>query len=173
VNKPKTRGSTTAATRRIRPLAKPAMFPITDFPIHYFAAIQRQNQVNLGHALRPVGISPHVWRVLATLSDGDGRTIGYIAEATVIDRSNLGRLLEGMAREGLVERMTAPDDRRVSLTRLSAKGMARYGAALPIVLAMYQRLLADVKPEHFATLMETLRRMKRNALVLAETSWGR
>ena len=71
-------------------------------------------EVNLGHALRPVGISPQVWRVLATLSDGEGRTIGYIAEATVIDRSNLGRLLEGMAREGLVERMTAPDDRRVS-----------------------------------------------------------
>jgi DNA-binding MarR family transcriptional regulator len=156
-----------SAARSTRNKNRPATFRITDYPMHYFAAIQRQNQLNLGHALRPIGITPQVWRVLATLSDGEGRTIGYIAEAAVIDRSNLGRLLEEMAHDGLVERVTAPDDRRASLTELTQAGMARYEAAVPIVTDMYRRLLDGVEQEEFDHLMSILRRMKRNALGLA------
>jgi DNA-binding MarR family transcriptional regulator len=170
VNKPNTHRPSTAVKRRIRTKAESAPFRITDFPMHYFATIQRQNQINLGHALRRIGVTPQAWRVLATLSDGEGRTIGYLADAAVIDRSNLGRLLEGMAQEGLVERATAPDDRRVSLTRLSAAGKARFAAARPIVSALYQRLLEGVEPAEFARLMETLRRLKRNAFMLSEAS---
>jgi DNA-binding MarR family transcriptional regulator len=143
-------------------------FRITDYPMHYFAAIQRQNQINLAHLLRSLGISPQVWRVLGTLSDGEGRTIGYIADAAVIDRSNLGRILEGMAQDGLIDRSAAADDKRISLTKLTRKGTARYEAAVPLVLGMYQRLLEGVEPKEFENLIKTLRILKRNALNLAE-----
>jgi MarR family transcriptional regulator, organic hydroperoxide resistance regulator len=156
------------AKRPSRPKKPATPFRITEYPMHYFAAIQRQNQINLGHALRPIGISPQEWRVLATLSDGEGRTIGFIAEAAVIDRSNLGRLLEAMAEEALVERATDPDDRRISLTRLTAEGMAKYEDASAIVNDMYRRLLDGLAPQEFAELMRILRRMKSNALRLAE-----
>jgi MarR family transcriptional regulator, organic hydroperoxide resistance regulator len=158
----------TTPERRTRAKSEPATFRITDYPMHYFAAIQRQNQINLAHALRSLGISPQFWRVLGTLSDGEGRTIGYIADAAVIDRSNLGRILENMATEGLIDRTTAADDRRISLTKLTRKGMARYEAAVPIVLGMYNRLFEDIDPQDFDNLMKTLRTLKRNALNLAE-----
>ena len=150
------------------PRTRKETFRITDYPMHYFAAIQRQNQINLAHLLRSLGISPQVWRVLGTLSDGEGRTIGYIADAAVIDRSNLGRILEGMAQDGLIDRTPAADDRRVSLTKLTRKGTAQYEAAVPLVLAMYHRLLEGIEPKEFEILMKTLRTLKRNALNLAE-----
>ncbi len=162
----KTGASTLERSARSKNVAE--TFRITDYPMHYFAAIQRQNQINLGHLLRSLGISPQIWRVLGTLSDGEGRTIGYIADAAVIDRSNLGRILDGMAKDGLIDRTIAADDRRVSLTKLTRKGTARYEAAVPLVLGMYRRLLEGIEPKEFDSLMKTLRTLKRNALNLAE-----
>jgi DNA-binding MarR family transcriptional regulator len=162
------KNGTSTAERPTRSKSAIEAFRITDYPMHYFASIQRQNQINLAHLLRSLGISPQVWRVLGTLSDGEGRTIGYIADAAVIDRSNLGRILEGMAKDGLIDRTAAADDKRVSLTKLTRKGTARYEAAVPLVLAMYQRLLEGVEPKEFENLIKTLRILKRNALNLAE-----
>ena len=159
-------GSTLERTARSKNALE--TFRVTDYPMHYFAAIQRQNQINLSHLLRSLGISPQIWRVLGTLGDGEGRTIGYIADAAVIDRSNLGRILESMAKDGLIDRTPAADDRRVSLTKLTRKGTARYEAAVPLVLAMYRRLLEDIEPKEFEGFMKTLRTLKRNALNLAE-----
>ncbi|MEV5407167.1 MarR family transcriptional regulator, partial [Streptomyces albidoflavus] len=102
-----------AATARV-PSAGAAAAPyrITDYPMHYFAAIQRQNQLNLARSLREYGLSVPMWRALAALHQKDGQTIGEIAQLSVLDRSSLGRLLDDMAKEGLVEREPLPDDRR-------------------------------------------------------------
>ena len=42
-------------------------YRLSDYPMHYLAAIQRQNQLNLGHALRPAGLSVPMWRALSAL----------------------------------------------------------------------------------------------------------
>jgi len=144
--------------------AEPETYSITDHPLHYLAAIQRLNQANLARLLLPLDLTPHSWRVLALLSDGVGRTIGEIADIVVIDRSNLGRLLETMAQDGLVERAPSELDRRISLTRLTRTGINKFRAALPLVRRSNKSLLADISPEEFATLMDILRKMKRNAV---------
>ncbi len=138
--------------------------------MHYFAAVQRQNQINLAQVLRPLALSVHAWRVLSALSEKDGQTVGQIAEITVLDRSGLGRLLEQMESEGLVERMTAPDDGRAVLIRLATPGKKRHATALPLVSAHYRRLLRGVTDEDFRTLIRLLRRMKANALMMSDTS---
>jgi MarR family transcriptional regulator, organic hydroperoxide resistance regulator len=145
-------------------------YRIGDYPMHYLAAIQRQNQLNLGHALRAVGISVPMWRALAALHDKDGQTIGQIAEMTVLDRSSLGRLLEEMAAQGLVERESPPDDRRAVLIRLSAAGRRRFEAAEPIVLGHYRRLLHGISEREFRTLMRLLRRLKANTRMMSDVA---
>jgi DNA-binding MarR family transcriptional regulator len=150
------------------PRAAVETYRIGDYPMHYFAAIQRQNQINLGHALRPLGLSIPMWRALAALGDKDGETIGRIADMTVLDRSSLGRLLEDMAAQGLVERESPPDDRRAVVIRLSAAGRRRLEAALPVALDHYRRLLRGVSEEDFGTLMRLLRRIKANARMMAD-----
>ena len=49
-----------SASRRARSRersAQEAPYRITDYPMHYFAAIQRQNQLNLARSLREFGLS--------------------------------------------------------------------------------------------------------------------
>ncbi len=145
-------------------VSEPEIYVMTDHPLHYLAAIQRQNQSNLARLLLPLNLTPHIWRVLALLSDGIGRTIGEIADAVVIDRSNLGRLLETMAQDHLVERTTSELDGRISLTRLTRSGVSKFRAALPLVRRSNRDLLSGITEDEFATLMTTLRKMKRNAM---------
>jgi len=78
------------AARKILRRAKAAALPargarkptrIADYPMHYFAAIQRQSQINLGHAsAHAMASSVPMWRALSALHGKDGLTIGQIAE---------------------------------------------------------------------------------------------
>jgi DNA-binding MarR family transcriptional regulator len=166
-----------AVTRRKRLLVPPSpaldaphRYRIGDFPMHYIAAIQRQNQINLGHALRPIEMSVPTWRVLSALNDSDGLTIGQLAERCVLDRSSLGRLLEDLAAEGLVQRETAPDDRRTLLIRRTPQGEKRFHAALTIVREHYRRLLRGISSREFDVLIGLLRRIKANARMMSDVA---
>jgi len=113
-------------------------------------------------------VSVPMWRALGALYDTDGQTIGQIAEMTVLDRSSLGRLLEEMAAQRLVERESPPDDRRAVLIRLSAAGRRRFEAAQPIVLEHYRRLLHGISGSEFRTLMRLLRQIKANTRIMSD-----
>ena len=143
---------------------------VTSHPMHYFAAIVRQNQLNLAHVLRPFELSVPQWRVLSALAARDGHTVGQIAEFAVLDRSGLGRLLEQMEANGLVERTSAPEDRRAMLIRLSPAGKKRRAAVFPAVVAHYRRLLRGISGAEYKALMGLLRRVKANALMMADVS---
>ena len=144
----------------------PFEFRIGDWPMHYIHVVQRQMHANLNHTLRRVGINSLTWRVLAALSGRPEQTIGQIAEITVLDRSNLSRLLDMLEAEGLVEKIVAPGDRRASLVCITAAGRHRYQAALPLVLENHRRLLAGIGDDDRRALMRALRRMKANSLAI-------
>jgi MarR family transcriptional regulator, organic hydroperoxide resistance regulator len=154
-----------AAPARINP-----PYRITDYPMHYVAAIQWQNQINLGRALRGAGLTVPMWRALAALQHKDGQTIGEIAQLAVVDRSSLGRLLEDMAKAGLVEREPLADDRRAVAIRLSPQGRKVFERALPLVQQHYEGLLNGVSGQEFETLMSLLRRIKANTRMMADVA---
>lgn len=162
------RGNDSARASARRAVRTP--YRITDYPMHYFAAIQRQNQLNLARALREVGISVPMWRALSALRHKDGQTIGELAQLTVLDRSSLGRLLDDMARERLVEREPLPDDRRVLLVSLSAKGRRTFETALAVAQRHYREVFKGVTPEEFGILMGILRRIKANTRMMADAA---
>jgi DNA-binding MarR family transcriptional regulator len=143
-------------------------YRITDYPMHYFAAIQRQNQLNLARALRDIGVSVPMWRALSALRHKDGQTIGELAQLTVLDRSSLGRLLDEMACDRLVEREPLPDDRRALLVSLSAKGHRAFEAARTIARRHYRKVFDGITPEEFETLMRVLQRIKSNTRMMAD-----
>jgi DNA-binding MarR family transcriptional regulator len=162
-----------SAARKIRARSpQPAAAPhrITDYPMHYIAAIQRQNQINLGHKLRSFGLSVPMWRALSALNDKEGVTIGQLAELTVLDRSSLGRLLEDMAELGLIERESPPDDRRAVVIRISEAGRRRFAEALPSYRDHTRRLLRGLSESEFTTLMRLLRRLKANTRMMSDVT---
>jgi DNA-binding MarR family transcriptional regulator len=139
-----------------------APFRLTDWPMHYLASIRRQNLTNMTRALRPLGITPHIWRVLAALADQDGHSVGELADITVIERSNLSRIVDDMEQAGLIERRQRVGDKRLTLVYVTPKGRRVFEQALPIALDVYGRALDGFAPDEFRLFMSFLRRMKEN-----------
>ena len=167
VDKPERRRGTAASRAGARrAVEKP--YRITDYPMHYFAAIQRQNQLNLARALRSVGVSVPMWRAMAALRQKDGQTIGELAQLTVLDRSSLGRLLDEMARERLVEREPLPDDRRALVVSLSDKGRRTFEIARAVARRHYREAFKGVDEDEFEVLMRVLRQIKANTRRMAD-----
>lgn len=78
----------------------------------------------LDQALSPLGISHAQYNVLRILRGAhpDGHPRGEIA-CRMIDRApDVTRLIDRLARRGLVERAQGKEDRRTSITRITAKG---------------------------------------------------
>jgi DNA-binding MarR family transcriptional regulator len=81
--------------------------------------------------LREAGLALPKWRVLATLADGDGRTIGELARMALTPQPTMTKIVDRMEAEGLVARVPAPLDRRSTLVRITSKGRS---AAAPLIV---------------------------------------
>lgn len=78
--------------------------------------------------------------VLAQLSAAGGRLrMSELADAVLLSRSGVTRLVDRMVRDGLVERVQCPEDRRVTYAALTPQG---------------ERALADALPVHFLGIAE-------------------
>lgn len=138
------------------------MFHVTDWPMHYLLAIDRHHVQNMARVLQPFECSPLMWRVLSILADRDGHNVSELAELSVIERSNLSKLLDGMERDGLIER-TAPDgDKRKTLVFLSDSGRELFAKSLPVVLRYYASFLTGISPSEMTVFMEVLKKIKSN-----------
>jgi len=95
-------------------------------------------------AAAPRSTSVSVWRVLAWLSEKDALTVGELALHTHMERTVLGRLLDRMAGQGLIERTAADGDKRVSLARISAAGRKAFASVQPLRSSIYARAIRGI-----------------------------
>jgi DNA-binding MarR family transcriptional regulator len=86
-------------------------------------------------ALTEAGLPPLAWfDVLATVAEGDGRMkMGELAEALVITRGGLTKLVDRLVKAGLLERTFCETDRRVSYATLLPAGGELLNEMLPVV----------------------------------------
>ena len=75
--------------------------------------------------------------VLLQLAEAPERRLrmAELADRVLLSRSGLTRLIDRLQAEGLVRREPSPDDARGTFTVLTAAGMARLRAAVPVHLA--------------------------------------
>lgn len=107
------------------------------------------------------GIPLTFFDVLAQLSFAGGRLrMSELADAVVISRSGVTRLVDRMARAGLVRREACPEDRRSMYATLTAKGKRALAQARPVhlrgVARHFGRHLSD---EEAKTIAAALGRM--------------
>jgi len=67
-------------------------------------------------------ITPEQWTVLSFLWREDGISQQALCDATFKDKPSMTRLVDNLAKLGLVERHIAPNDRRSNLVFLTEKG---------------------------------------------------
>ena len=94
--------------------------------------------------LRGRGTSLPVWRVLAALSARPGETVTGLAEACLLQQPTMAKLLDRMARDGLVARAPDARDRRLIRVALTPEGEARAAE----LLAVAGRHEAEVLARH-------------------------
>jgi DNA-binding MarR family transcriptional regulator len=72
--------------------------------------------------LKPRGMAVPVWRVLSTLSDGDGLPVTELAKITLFKQPTLTKVIDRMSKDELVERRASERDRRKVLVYITPKG---------------------------------------------------
>jgi DNA-binding MarR family transcriptional regulator len=79
------------------------------------------------------GLTHGDYGVLVQLSESPGRQMRMcdLAGRLHLSPSGLTRRLDGLVRDGLVDRVPAPDDRRVMMAELTQAGLAKLAVAAP------------------------------------------
>lgn len=131
-------------------------FRVRDYPFFFMHWIIARNNQNIGDSLRDRGITPTVWRVLAILQEKDGVSVNELAEASLIDRTLLSRILRDMERKRLVVRRTNLKDKRYAEIELTNAGRKLFLDILPFARGRIERALMNLSPGELAQLNKTL-----------------
>jgi DNA-binding MarR family transcriptional regulator len=130
---------------------------------HTHAAITGRLQEALANADLP----PLPWyEVLATVSEAEDERMkmGELAEALVISRGGLTKLVDRLVKAGLLERTYCETDRRVSYATLLPAGTELLGEMRPLVVAELELAFsANISTRQAEELKGTLERVQVTA----------
>lgn len=106
------------------------------------------------------GISDAKLEVLEVLSCCSGRRACLFAlgDRLGVTRPNVTKLVDGLERQGLVERRPHPDDRRMVHAQLTPEGASVAGRALPGRVERLERLWAQLDESELELLVTLLMR---------------
>jgi DNA-binding MarR family transcriptional regulator len=143
---------------------KPDQPPLNpdEFLPAYFHRITTLLSTRLLERLRIYGVTVPRWRVLVTLMARDGRTIGDLAEVTIISQPVLSRIIDQMERDSLVTRRTSQRDSRVVEVYLTPRGRGLYAKIAPVAARHAQQTVKSLSPTQQKELLAMLRIILRD-----------
>ena len=110
-------------------------------------------------SMREAGlIGMDVYDVLLSLENADEHRLrmSELADAVLLTRSGMTRLIDRLERDGLIERGSCPGDRRVTYAHLTAKGLAERKRAWGLYQSEIDRYLGSQITEAEATALATI-----------------
>lgn len=116
----------------------------------------------IDRGLRELNLTGAQLNTLLVLRDAgnDGLSLGEIGRRLVVTRANVTGLIDRLEREGLVRR-EGTADRRVTLARITEKGVGLLEAALPHHRQLLAELLDCLTPDEKEQLIALLTRLRR------------
>jgi len=112
--------------------------------------------------LKEHGLTTLQMRVLAILSVMAGSTVNEVAVFAVTEQSTMSRTLDGMERDGLVERRNRPGDARVRELHLTEKGREAFRHVWPAMHESLGKLFDGFSDAEYEMLIGLLTRMLSN-----------
>jgi DNA-binding MarR family transcriptional regulator len=116
----------------------------------------------------PVGLRATQYAILSRLGRDGPMSINSLAAALVMDRTTLGRNILPLQRDGLIEIVASPDDRRRRELRLSAAGAEKQRQARECWAVAQTRFDDVYGGERAAALRELLREVVASEFTAAE-----
>ena len=92
-------------------------------------------------------ITVEQWLLLVNLRNRDGQLHQELADNTYKDKTTVTRLLDGLEKKGLVERVAGEADRRQKRISITGKGQELLKALGPLALETQSRSLQGIDPE--------------------------
>jgi DNA-binding MarR family transcriptional regulator len=106
--------------------------------------------------LRPVGIRSTQFNLMAAISEMGESAFVPLAAFMGMDRTTLGRNLDLLAKDGLVQLSTGAQDRRQQIVRLTPKGSETLAAAMPLWEAAQLEAMQRVQNERLQPFLKQL-----------------
>ena len=116
-------------------------------------------RLRLDKLFKPYGLTDATWRVLFLLRRIDGALQKEIAMELGIEGPSLVRHLDNLEAKGLIERRTAPNDRRAKSVHLTSTAQPLLRELAQVGAADRDEVLDRFTPEELATCVSVLRRM--------------
>jgi DNA-binding MarR family transcriptional regulator len=107
--------------------------------------------------VRKAGLTVTEWRILASLFEGDGETVGELARLAITKQPTLSKVLPRLEAQGLITLNTIRADRRQTLVKITPKGARLIGGLCESAMAHQRRVLAKLDPDHADRLVGMLR----------------
>lgn len=128
-----------ATGKRAAPSVEGDGFNPDAWPIAWMARAERQHARNSTALLKPLGLHHREFRVLAIIGRKPGVSVGAVADAAVLERPTLSKLLDRLEASGLIARGEHASDRRRAPLFLTEAGRDRVRAATPLVEGLFRR----------------------------------
>ena len=105
------------------------------------------------------GFTVSEWRVLASLSGSEQKSIGDLARMSVMKQPTLTRVLDRMEGRGLVRRVAHESDRRITLVAITATGNRQVADLIELANEHEHRVLEPFGIARSLELKKTLKQM--------------
>ena len=147
-----------------RPLGDPGSdaFRVDRYPFYLLNRTAGRYNIVIGNRLRAIELDIPTWRVLMVLGEAAPRSIGQIAETSVINLSTMMRIIGRMTEAGLVTTAPAPEDARVTEVHLTDRGLVKLHEARAMTAPIYGELIAGFSAADFDRLIRLLNRLHGN-----------
>jgi len=148
------RKSSGAESRAAGALGK---FRLEKAPGHLIRRAQQRHQDIFAEEVGASGPTSRQFAVMLAIGQHPGLTQTELVEATGIDRSTLGDMLDRLVKRGDLQRRRVKGDNRANALFATSTGRALVAVALPRVVRAQTRIMATVPPARRAEALEILR----------------
>lgn len=137
-------------------------FRIADYPFYLVNRAAARYAIDMGKALKGIGMDLPTWRALMILHERSPRSVTEIADQAVIRLSTMTRVVQRLDRSGLVRLASRPSDGRVTDVAITPAGIDAVSRVREVAARMYQRAFGDFSARDLETLNELLGRILHN-----------
>jgi DNA-binding MarR family transcriptional regulator len=156
----------------LAPLSKPAprrkadpadpLFELANSPFYWLSRVSGRYMLDMGSALRRVGMDVPRWRVLMILHEHDPASVSTLADLAVIKLSTMTRIVQRMQAEGLVTCNPRATDARVTEVRLTPAGSHAMEQVRGQASRIFRHAFHDVSDKELTVFIGVLRRLFDN-----------
>ena len=115
---------------------------------------------DFARALAETGIRQVLFGILSIVGANPGINQGAVGRALGIQRANMVSLINELVDRGLIDRVTAEDDRRAFALTLTPAGERMTADCLARIRAHEDAMLSDLSADERATLIDLLSRIE-------------